>query len=903
MSEITERLTSAIADRYRMEREIGAGGMATVYLAHDVKHDRKVAVKVLRPELSAIIGGERFLNEIKVTANLQHPNILPLYDSGEADSFLYYVMPYVEGETLRAKMDREKQLTVEETLEIAKSVAAALDFAHQHGVVHRDIKPENILFQGGQALVADFGIALAVSAAGGTRLTETGLSLGTPHYMSPEQAAGDREIDARSDLYSLGAMIYEMLTGDPPHTGNTLQAIVAKVLTEEPTPITRTRNLVPTNVDAAVQRALAKTPADRFAGAAEFAAALSNPAFTIATMAAPAGTRPPSPLWSRRSLANWHVALAVVAALAVGLVVGRAPGGDSAPMPGPVARFTFGVRLGDIDFGSGVALSPDASQLVYIGPGERGGSRLFRRTMGESDAAPVAGTAGSLVMTPFLSPGGEMLGFYADQQLRVVPVAGGAARPLAPMSPTSGGGSWGPDNQIVYEPSFGSGLMVVSADGGDPRFLTVPDTAVGVLDHRWPHVLPDGKWIVLTIWRGALDLASIGIASMETGEVRELMPGSDARYVDAGYLVYAVPEGALRAIRFDAKSGEVRGSPVTVLDSVLVRGDGAAHFAVSRSGTLAYLGSLGSRIPVIVDRSGIVTPLPMDPGDYGAPRFAPDGRAVAAGYQGDVWIYDFDLGTFGPLTAGGGFYPVWTPDGRHILFSRTEGPDVNVYRVPADRGEEPVALLQARGQQRTQDLSPDGSHLMLRRNLVSPGRPAFAEQSASAGAGGRLGMAGGQYDLWSLALEDGAEPEPWLTSDFMERSPTFSLDGRWVAYSSNESGRDEVYVRPFPGPGGRTQVSTEGGTAPAWSPDGSELFYRIGDEFKVVAVQLAPTFRVVSRARTLFEGRYYAYPWQRQYDIHPDGDRFIMFRYTEEETDLTAVVNWLESVRHRLEGE
>jgi serine/threonine protein kinase len=233
MSEITARLSTAIADRYRIERELGAGGMATVYLAHDVKHERKVALKVLRPELAAVIGAERFLAEIKVTANLQHPHILPLHDSGEADTFLYYVMPYVEGETLRDKIDREKQLGVEEAVEITRSVAAALDYAHRQNVIHRDIKPENILLHDGQALVADFGIALALSHAGGARLTETGLSIGTPHYMSPEQAMGDRELDARSDVYSLGAMLYEMLAGDPPYTGSTAQAIVAKVITEK----------------------------------------------------------------------------------------------------------------------------------------------------------------------------------------------------------------------------------------------------------------------------------------------------------------------------------------------------------------------------------------------------------------------------------------------------------------------------------------------------------------------------------------------------------------------------------------------------------------------------------------------------------------------------------------------
>ncbi|MFQ5551660.1 MAG: serine/threonine-protein kinase, partial [Gemmatimonadales bacterium] len=274
MSSRPSELTAALARRYSIDREIGQGGMATVYLAEDMKHHRQVAVKVLRPELAAILGGERFLKEIEVTAGLQHPNILPLYDSGEAASFLYYVMPYLEGESLRDKLNRETQLGLEETVQLAREISGALQFAHDRGVVHRDIKPENILLQAGQALVADFGIALAVSQAGGTRLTETGLSLGTPHYVSPEQATGDRDVDSRSDVYSLGAMVYEMLTGEPPHTGNTRQAIVAKVLTDTPIPISRTRNLVPANVEAAVQRALAKSPADRFTDADGFAAAL-----------------------------------------------------------------------------------------------------------------------------------------------------------------------------------------------------------------------------------------------------------------------------------------------------------------------------------------------------------------------------------------------------------------------------------------------------------------------------------------------------------------------------------------------------------------------------------------------------------------------------------------------------
>src|SRR5574342_366901 len=260
------RLTTALADRYRLERELGQGGMATVYLAHDVRHDRKVALKVLRPELSAILGAERFLAEIKTTANLQHPHILSLFDSGEADGLVYYVMPYVEGESLRDRLTREKQLPVEDAVRIAREVADALHYAHGHGIVHRDIKPENILLHGGHALVADFGIALAASRSeGGTRMTETGMSLGTPYYMAPEQAMGERDITAKSDVYALGCVLYEMLTGEPPFTGPTPQAIIARVMTEEPRSLTLQRKTIAPHVEAAVNRALEKLPADRFA--------------------------------------------------------------------------------------------------------------------------------------------------------------------------------------------------------------------------------------------------------------------------------------------------------------------------------------------------------------------------------------------------------------------------------------------------------------------------------------------------------------------------------------------------------------------------------------------------------------------------------------------------------------
>ena len=279
MSDAAPALSTALADRYRIERQLGMGGMATVYLAEDLKHHRKVAVKVLKPELAAVLGAERFVQEITTTAALQHPHILPLFDSGEAGGFLYYVMPFVDGETLRARLDRETQLGIDEAVKITVAVADALDYAHRHGVIHRDIKPENILLQEGRPMVADFGIALAVSAAAGGRMTETGLSLGTPHYMSPEQATAEKEISARSDIYSLGSVLYEMLTGDPPHTGASAQQIIMKIITEQAAPVTNARKSVPHNVAAAVAESLEKLPADRFDSAKEFADALTNPSF------------------------------------------------------------------------------------------------------------------------------------------------------------------------------------------------------------------------------------------------------------------------------------------------------------------------------------------------------------------------------------------------------------------------------------------------------------------------------------------------------------------------------------------------------------------------------------------------------------------------------------------------
>ena len=550
------RLASALAERYRIERELGQGGMATVYLAQDLRHDRKVAVKVLRPELAAVIGAERFLTEIKTTANLQHPHILPLFDSGEAEGFLFYVMPFVVGETVRDRINREKQFPVADAVRIASEVASALDYAHRQGVIHRDIKPENILLHDGRALVADFGIALAASKAGGTRMTETGMSLGTPHYMSPEQAMGEREITARSDVYALGCVLYEMLTGDPPFTGSTAQAIVARVVTESPRSLTSQRHTIPPQVEAAVLTSLEKLPADRFATAAEFAAALGDPAFAARATAARtiSGT-------AVRVSTRTRTLLGILGAAAVLFATLAAWGWFRPTPPAPVIRYSMGLpstqamRQGIL--GVNLAISPDGKRIVYIGPGE-GGDELWVRERDRLDATPLTGTVGAT--NPFFSPDGERIGYTVNGlQLKVVSVSGGPPITLSTLGGASGGGgAWGPDGWIYFDSPLG--LSRVQADGGTPALFIPYDSAAGEIGHAWPSALPNGKGLLYRSRRN-LDPTDFEIVAfdLKTHERHALTKGLLATYMSPGYLVYLRADGAVLAAPFDQSRLKVTG--------------------------------------------------------------------------------------------------------------------------------------------------------------------------------------------------------------------------------------------------------------------------------------------------------------------------------------------------------
>jgi serine/threonine protein kinase len=863
------RLTTALSDRYEIEGELGHGGMAVVYLANDVKHDRKVALKVLRQELAAVIGAERFLQEIKVTANLQHPHILPLHDSGEADSFLFYVMPYVQGESLRDLLDREKQLGIEEAVTFTTQIASALDYAHRHDVIHRDIKPDNILIHDGQALVADFGIALAVSHAGATRMTETGLSIGTPQYMSPEQAMGDREVDARSDVYSLGAVLYEMLTGDPPYTGSTAQAIVAKVITEKPTSVSVTRDTVPDHVAAAVDMALAKLPADRFHSAADFSQSLAGRG---PTMVPGTSTSRGESTQTRASsnLVPWAIA-AVMALVSVVLVITtlRGTGRDSQSTVHASLQLTPPVYLAPRQ----PAFSVDGQLLVISGVANGENQILARRL--DSDAFhPVPGTEQGT--NPFLSPDGNWIGFTSrDNKLMKVRVTGGS--PVELTDAQFGGGDWGADGTIVYTMSYLSGLWRTTETGADAIEITTPDLGRRELAHWWPQILPDGEHVLFTNFSTPIDSARLEVVSLKTGQRTILVEGAVyGRYVTSGHLLYARDE-SIRAVRFDPDRLEISGSAVPVVEDVAMDpSDGLGFFAVSHSGHLAYVKASVAqpdREMVWIDRRGLETAAPLQARRYLDVKLSPDGGRVALslwdGIDQDVWIHDFDRELLTRLTfePARGFDPLWTPDGQRVIY-RAERPVFDLYWLDVDGSQGAEPLLVSDTDKHPGSVSPDGTILAYGKSL-----PAGIQ-------------------IWLLPLiGDAREPVLYLATEYDLSGPRFSPNGKWMTYTSDESGRNEVYLQSYPDPSiMKRQVSTTGGRTFTWTKAGREFLYVRGDS--VLAVSVDQETGRTGRPVLLFRGEY------GDGDVTADGERFLIVKMPDAQRPrrIELVLNWLDEL-------
>jgi Protein kinase domain/WD40-like Beta Propeller Repeat len=878
--------------------------MGEVYRALDKNLGRHVAIKVL-PEAFAEDKEQmaRFGREAKLLAVLNHPNIAAIHGLEESEGKRFLVLELAEGETLQARLDRGA-LSVEEALETCCQIAEGLEAAHERGIVHRDLKPGNIMITPeGKVKILDFGLA---KAHGGeatrvdieksptitAQMTEPGVILGTAAYMSPEQARG-RAVDKRSDIWAFGSVLYECLTGKGAFQGETVTDMLAHILKAEPDWSALPAS-TPANIRTLLRRCLEKDPRKRLHDIAdariEIAEALSQPLVPEAVAA-----RSPFRAWIiptaigglilavvAAALVTWHLKPAVPPLGTVRSVLKIGPGqeldGFRTNRSGPTR--------------TAIALSSDGGFIVYSAinenPGPQTKPQIYLRKMDQIDAAPVAGTEGGIA--PFLSPNDRWIGFWEGGKLKKVPVAGGVPVSLCDMN-LPFGADWGSDNQIVFSSGWGSGLSRISSEGGKPEVLTVPDKTRGENGHRLPHYLPGRRVVLFTIMGFGYDLQPrLALLDLDTGKWREVMEDAAAgRYLRTGHIVF-LRQGTLMAVRFDLSRLEVKGQPMPVLANVMQAlnvisspdNTGAGQYSISDSGWLAYVP--GGIVPdaqnslVHVDQKGNVQPVADFKAAFAMCQFSPDGRRIAYATRGKewrVWIYDLERGTASPLTGDGwAQYPVWTPDGKRLVFSCTtdfKSGYPNLYWQPADGTSPMERLTTSKDWQDPESFSPDGSTL------------AFMDFTLESG-----------FKIFLLDMKS-HQVSPFLNSKANELGPEFSPDGRWLAYYSNESGQEEVWVRPYPGPGGRWQISKDGGRAPLWSKDGKQLFYRKADQVWVADVRTEGGF-LPGKPRLLFEQA-----GLEGWDLWPDGQGFLMVKTEEAEplpvTEMILVQNWFEEVK------
>lgn len=879
MSDVLSRLATALADRYRFERALGAGGMATVYLAEDLKHDRKVAIKVLKPELAAVLGAERFVVEIKTTAAMSHPHILPLFDSGTADGFLFYVMPYIEGETIRDKLNRETQFGVADAVRIAREVADALDYAHRRGIIHRDIKPENILLHDGRAMVMDFGIALAVSAAAGGRMTETGLSLGTPHYMSPEQATAEKDISARSDVYSIASVLYEMLAGQPPHVGGSAQQVIMKIIAEPAPPVVTLRKSVPPNVSAALGTALEKLPADRFESARAFADALANPAYADAGTGTAASGR-----YGARNTGSARSTPSVTTALlaAVALVAGAGWWWSARhPRLQPVKPMRFVVTVPDSirprpdHPGQNFVISPDGAELAYVG-GVRS-TQLFRRRLDALESTPVAGTVGAN-QTRY-SPDGQWLGFVQSNQLRKVALAGGPSVVIADSAEKF---TWGDGDVVVFV--WRGALWRTTATGGSPRLLASPDSTQATQVFNWPFLLPGGEALVFDIV-AAGNQADGQLAAMRLSDGKVIplgITGRNPRYVASGHLIFGQLNGTLSAVAFDPRALRTSGPTVNVLDNVYIKGGGAAEYGVSQDGTLFYTTRNAEGQVLLVDHTGVSRVLLSERRGYSNLRFSPTSERIAfqmtdrsSFSKTDIWMYDERTRTVTRLTNDGkSTDPAWMSDGERLVWVNTDSLGRRIRRQRWNGSGTVETLLPDVHDVVEVEPSPVGSAMVVRK-------------------------AGGFGDLY-VVDDETSRLRPLDVSPTGLGGARISPDGRWVAYFGDHSGLREVYVIAISGEGGRLQISTDGGSEPVWGRDGKTLYYRANGIWIAASITTAPTLTVTKRTE-LFSDIFRWTGSSAAYDVSRDGRAFVLVGdATEGGQRLVVATGWLDALRARM---
>jgi Tol biopolymer transport system component/predicted Ser/Thr protein kinase len=864
---------------YQILSLLGAGGMGEVYRAKDTKLKREVALKVLPdafandPERMA-----RFQREAEVLASLNHPNIAQIY--GVEDRAL--VMELVPGKTLKGP------LPMETALNYAKQIAEALEAAHDKSITHRDLKPSNIMITpAGVVKVLDFGLAAqSREHEEGETLTmsptRSGMILGTAAYMSPEQARGE-QVDKRADIWAFGAVLYEMLTGKQAFSGETASDTLASVLKDEPE-----WNRVPQKAQRLLRRCLEKDPKHRLRDIAD--------AMALVDDAAPAKTAS-----SRSRLGMITSAVVAVAVLAAAF------GWWYATRPAPLHRLVHlaaeipaGTPLARIA-GNVLALSPDGTRLALILRSADGKVRLYARMLDQNQVTPLTGTENA--SSPFFSPDGEWIGFFADDKLKKISVEGGAVVTLCD-APDPDGASWGDDGNIVVALAggYGEGLSRIPSSGGKPVPLTKLNPRE--VTHRWPQVLPGSQLVVFTsnTHFGNFDDANIDIVTLKTGERKTVLRGGFfPRYLatsrGTGHLVY-LHQNTLFAVPFDPGRLALAGAPAPILDDVSSSGGAGGHFAfggaTSAAGTFVYLAGNGQSLPISwLDSSGKSQPLQAPLGRYSAPRISPDGKRLAftmdSGQTEDIWVKDLDRDTASRLSflAGTNRLPVWTPDGKNIVFKSTNPAAPGFYWIRSDGSGEAQRLTDGKRNEFPFSFSPDGKRLAL---AAKPN--------------------GGSFDIFTAPIESDpgnmrlGKPELFLGTPFDEGDPAFSPDARWLAYVSNESGTNEVYVRPFPGPGGKWQISTGGGLFPLWSRDGRELLFQTLDR-RVMAVGYnakGDSFDA-GKPRVWSETRLLNLAGLPVYDLAPDGKRLAAILASDqagkEPTHLTFLLNFFDELRRR----
>lgn len=851
--------------------------MGEVYRARDTTLRRDVAIKIVHAAVCHQPDSrERLRREARSLATLSHPHVAAVHEFGESETGCYIVMELVPGESLDAILARQR-LGVREALRLCAQVAAALEAAHEKGLVHRDLKPANIrITPDGVAKVLDFGLAREDGPAEGaqgptgltTMVTEPGVVVGTVAYMSPEQARGQR-VDRRTDIWAFGCVLFEMLTGHLTFTGPSRSDTIVAILERDPDWSSLPAD-TPAAVNRLLRRCLEKDVQRRLRDIGDARLEIEDALAPPAAAATTAVSNLPRGKW-----------LPVVATLVLGLAAGallsraflRPPVISELPTARFVVPLSAGMRFAEIDFPL-LALSSDGSLLAYVATrGDR--TQLFVRPMNGFEATPVAGSADAV--SPFFSPDNEWIAFFADGKLKKAPVAGGA--PVIICDAEAGfGGSWGADGTIVFAPAPGSPLWSVPAAGGTPSRLTRLDAERGEFSHRWPDILPAGRGVLFTVGTvGNWDDAEIVAQALDGRRPPVLIKGgTHPHYVATGHILYT-HAGAAWAVPFDVDKLRVTGAPIRVVDDVLASFDGAAQLAISAAGLLAYVsGSVqqpGLRL-VALDDAAEVAPLAAPARAYAGPRVSPDGRKVlltVAGAIEEIWVYDMRAGTLEQLTfESDNRAPIWMRDGERMTFSSNRAGALNLFVAPAEPGGTAERLTTSDNIQWPGSWSPDGSVL------------AYVEHHPSTGR-----------DIWLLQY-DNRRATPFLNSTFDETAPAFSPDGRWVAYVSNQSGRSEVYVRSFANATVVSQVSKDGGSEPVWGRNGEELFYRAGG--RLLAVPYAGG--VVSRVdnpRVVFDGTFESgTPDRANFDVTPGARRFVMLTGSElqAQSELRVLVNW-----------